>query len=180
MTILIIGTPDSGKSEKAEALAMELAIGQKKYYIATMIPYGEEGARRVEKHRRLREGKGFITIEKATAVHELSRGIPDLKESTCLLECMSNLIGNEMHKIDQSNKTNLAAGIVDSVMEMAESAGNLVIVSNRFPLEDDSYDEDTRKYVRLVSQVNEVLSSKVDKVYELREGSGEWTEWENN
>ena len=43
MTVLIIGTPDSGKSEKAEEIALSLSQGKKKYYIATMIPYGEAG-----------------------------------------------------------------------------------------------------------------------------------------
>ena len=197
MTILIIGTPDSGKSEKAEALALELAAGrsgkgdptgQKKYYIATMIPYGEEGARRVEKHRKLREGKDFVTIEKTTAVHELVKEIPDLKDSTCLLECMSNLIGNEMH-VEEEPKENgkkeiktcklneLAAGIVGSVMELAKAAANLVIVTNRFPMDGDHYDEDTRYYVKLVDLVNKELSSKVDKIYELIEG--EWKLREN-
>ncbi len=182
MTVLIIGTPDSGKSEKAEALAMELGAGspimdgasiQKKYYIATMIPYGEEGANRVEKHRKLREGKGFVTIEKPTKVHELIDEISDLQDSTCLLECMSNLIGNEMHSTMRS-----ATEITNSVMMLAEATSNLVIVTNKFPLEDASYDEDTQKYVKLVNCVNEELSSKVDKVYKRSEDSGDWIEME--
>lgn len=190
MTVLIIGTPDSGKSEKAEDLAMELASGsqqmngvtlQKKYYIATMIPYGEEGAKRVEKHRKLREGKGFITIEKPTAVNELIDEISDLGDSTCLLECMSNLIGNEMHGTTDNSScsmNDLRDRIVNSVMDLAGVAANMVIVTNSFPLEDASFDEDTRQYVRLVNLVNEQLRKKVDRVYKLCEG--EWTLSENN
>ncbi len=181
MTILIIGTPDSGKSRKAEDLTMELAGDKKKYYIATMIPYGEEGARRVDKHRKLRAGKGFVTVEKPLAVHELVKELPDLMDSTCLLECMSNLIGNEMHAGDEMKDKdknymdpvtleNLADGIVISVLELAAAADNLVIVTNRFPMEEDSYDEDTLRYVKVVSMVNERLSAKADKVYELGEG----------
>ena len=203
MTVLIIGTPDSGKSEKAEALTIELssssksidsATTQKKYYIATMIPYGDEGAKRVEKHRKLREGKGFVTIEKPTAVHELIGEIPDIHDSTCLLECMSNLIGNEMHanakeqmadngestinnndntiRIDELHAW--ADRIITSVMKLAENVSNLIIVTNSFPLEDASYDEDTKKYVNLVHLVNEELSSKVDIVYKRSEDSEDW------
>ena len=175
MTILIIGTPDSGKSQKAEDLAMELgsAAGHKKYYIATMIPYGEEGAKRVEKHRKLRAGKGFETIEKTTAVHELVGTVPDLKDSTCLLECMSNLIGNEMHEgrpeVRSLLLSSMAGEIAGSVMTLAEAASNLVIVSNRFSTEDPSYDEDTRNYVALVELVNKELAEKADRVFELRD-----------
>ena len=176
MTILIIGTPDSGKSKLAETLAVELGSGaagkNKKYYIATMIPYGEEGAIRVEKHRKLREGKGFVTIEKPTAVHELVGTVPDLKDSTCLLECMSNLIGNEMHEgrpeVKDLPLENMAGVIAGSVTDLAKGAGNLVIVSNRFPTEDPSYDEDTKHYVTLVDFVNKELAEKADRVYELR------------
>ena len=51
MMILVVGSPDSGKSVKAEELAAELSGNEKKIYLATMIPFGEEGAARVEKHR---------------------------------------------------------------------------------------------------------------------------------
>ena len=63
MTVLIIGYPESGKSELAENMVMEMAAPGDRVYLATMIPYGDEGASRVEKHRKMREGKGFETIE---------------------------------------------------------------------------------------------------------------------
>lgn len=71
MFVLIIGTPDSGKSERAERLISDLAGDYPKFYIATMIPYGEEGKSRVEKHRAMREGKGFETIECPNNIHLL-------------------------------------------------------------------------------------------------------------
>ena len=177
MTVLIIGTPDSGKSEKAEETALFLAQDKKKYYIATMIPYGEEGKKRVEKHLKLREGKNFITIEKPVDVHELADEIPDLKKSTCLLECMSNLIGNEMHREGALDLEELPEHISRSVMKLADSCGDLVIVSNSFPMDDPDYDEDTRNYVRLVRAVNDDLRRRADRVYELTKG--EWTVSEN-
>ena len=63
MTVLIIGHPDSGKSELAERMVTEISAPGERIYLATMIPYGEDGAARVEKHRKMREGKGFTTIE---------------------------------------------------------------------------------------------------------------------
>ena len=169
MICLVLGTPDSGKSKRAEDLVMELAGAGKKYYIATMIPFGEEGKNRVEKHRKMREGKGFETIECTTRVHELLGSLQDLDTSTCLLECMSNLVGNEMHLEQNLEKPaeELSDYITDSVMELSAKAGNMVIVANVFPLDGEGYDEDTKKYVRIVDLVNQRLRKKVDEVYEL-------------
>ena len=57
--MLVIGTPNSGKSEMAEKLVMEYmnadengSYKRASLYVATMIPYKEEGANRVKKHRK--------------------------------------------------------------------------------------------------------------------------------
>ena len=62
MMHLVTGASASGKSAYAEDLLV-LAKSAEKYYIATMRPWGAEGAARVKKHRAMREGKGFQTIE---------------------------------------------------------------------------------------------------------------------
>ena len=48
MLTLIIGGSGSGKSSFGEELAQK--SNSKLYYLATMIPYGDEGKRRVERH----------------------------------------------------------------------------------------------------------------------------------
>ena len=58
MMHLVTGASASGKSAYAEDLLV-LAKSAEKYYIATMRPWGAEGAARVKKHRAMREGKGF-------------------------------------------------------------------------------------------------------------------------
>ena len=62
MMHLVTGASASGKSAYAEDLLAD-AMSVNKYYIATMRPWGTEGAARVKKHRAMREGKGFQTIE---------------------------------------------------------------------------------------------------------------------
>ena len=62
MMHLVTGASASGKSAYAEDLLVP-AKSAEKYYIATMRPWGAEGAARVKKHRAMREGKGFQTIE---------------------------------------------------------------------------------------------------------------------
>ena len=59
--IAIIGRPNSGKSAKAEEMALK--TGLKPYYLATMKVMDESGQKRVQKHREMRAGKGFDTLE---------------------------------------------------------------------------------------------------------------------
>ena len=94
MLILVTGGSGSGKSEYAENTAVRLAKeeGLPLYYIAAMKPYGEEGRRRVERHRRLRAGKGFETWERYMDL----KGLALPKRGVALLECLSNLTANEM------------------------------------------------------------------------------------
>ena len=62
MMILVTGGSGSGKSAFAEDCV--LALGEKKrIYIATMFPFDEESKKRVARHRNMRKGKGFETVE---------------------------------------------------------------------------------------------------------------------
>ena len=63
MFTLVIGGAASGKSEYAESLL--LGAPGPRYYLATMEPMEDAECRaRIEKHRRQRAGKGFVTIER--------------------------------------------------------------------------------------------------------------------
>ena len=172
MFVLIIGTPDSGKSERAERLISELAGKNSKFYIATMIPYGEEGTSRVEKHRAMREGKDFETIECPNSIHLLKGRLTGQDSANILLECISNLVGNEMYLEDNKNLTDaeLVDYIIKSVFELSTCAENIVVVTNEFEVE-DSFDEETIRYVRLIHEVNVRLRELADRVDEIIDGS---------
>ncbi|MCQ2543028.1 MAG: bifunctional adenosylcobinamide kinase/adenosylcobinamide-phosphate guanylyltransferase [Lachnospiraceae bacterium] len=174
MRILIIGTPDSGKSLLAENICEEISKDLNKYYIATMIPFGEEGIKRVKKHRAMREGKGFVTIECSDNIHLIYEQIkPD---STVLLECLSNLVGNEMH---HKNASLIDSELIEKIKKdvLGLTSKNLLIVSNEFEIK-DSFDEDTKRYCKLLHMANESLRKEVDRVYEII--NGEWKEIDNH
>ena len=103
MLILITGASGSGKSEYAEKICCELAGSAKKYYIATMQPYGAEGTQRIRRHHALRQGKGFETIEQYQNVSkafdkvqtEAVSHAAQNEKPVVLLECLSNLMANE-------------------------------------------------------------------------------------
>ena len=129
-----------------------------------MIPYGEEGQKRIEKHRKLREGKNFETVECPVDL----RSITGLCDATCLLECVSNLVGNEMHEDGRlSWDTGRISGlVVDEIRWLSQRAENLVIVTNEFEKE-EGFDEDTLKYIETTRLVNEALRPLADRVVEV-------------
>ena len=59
---------------------------EQKFYVATMEVYGEEGRRKVERHRKMRAGKGFVTIERSRELGGLR--IPEHGKNAVLLECV--------------------------------------------------------------------------------------------
>ena len=92
MIHLVTGGSGSGKSAYAEQCILDFG-GTRRVYIATMQPFGAEGQARIARHRKMRAAKQFSTIECYTNLKEV-----ELEPgSDVLLECMSNLVANEMY-----------------------------------------------------------------------------------
>jgi len=96
MKILIYGGEACGKSAEAERIAVELAKKDDLplYYIATMDKNaGGDTLERIQKHRKMREGKGFVTLERTKDLKKLR--LPE-KKGVVLLEDLGNLVANEL------------------------------------------------------------------------------------
>ena len=100
MFVFITGGSKCGKSSLAERLLEQYSLP--KYYIATMQPFGEEARAAIERHRKQRAGKGYVTIEKYTDLGEISLPKPG---GAVLLECMGNLCANEMFSEECGEQT---------------------------------------------------------------------------
>jgi len=176
--ILIIGTPDSGKSLYGETLAVSIFGEEKKAYIATMIPFGEDGLKRVEKHRQLRSGKGFITYEKPDAVEDLIAVFETDGIRNAMLECMSNLVGNEIYKEENSEKSDddITRLIISQISSLDEYLDNLIVISNEFEFSED-YDQETIRYIKIANDVNEGLK-RLSTKYIIKKDN-EWDTYEN-
>lgn len=177
--ILVIGTPSSGKSRYAEDLALEIFGDEKRAYIATMIPYGDEGIARINKHRKLREGKGFLTYEKPDDIYELAELFEQEKIENALLECVSNLVGNEIYSENNKGLSDeeLTEVVISEIHAIDEKLKNLIVVTNEFESSLE-YDEETNRYIQITSMVNERLKVLAKK-YIVREND-DWVTYENN
>jgi adenosylcobinamide kinase/adenosylcobinamide-phosphate guanylyltransferase len=167
MTILVIGGSGSGKSAYGEDRAVQLCskdCGQL-FYIATMLPYGEEGQRRVQRHQQMRQGKGFSTIECYTQLRKVN--IPP--GSTVLLECLANLTANEMFN-EASDRENAAKRIWQGLLHLQKQSHHLIIIGNNVFDDGILYPEPTRTYIKNIGQIQNQLAGLCDEVVEVVHG----------
>ncbi len=173
MFYVITGGSASGKSQYAEKLASSFEDRKHLYYVATMYPYSDgderdsETEKRIKRHRDMRADKGFITIEKYTDIGELTFGGDDV----VLLECMSNLLANEMY-LPQGNvndKTDLQTRIIEPLIGIASQVKALIVVTNEIfsDVGMSEYDESTRSYIANLGFINCALAGKADKTIEV-------------
>lgn len=161
MMHLVTGGSGSGKSAYAEQQVLE-AGDAPRYYIATMMPYGEEGRRRVEKHRRMRKEKQFETIECYMDLKQVQ--VP--QGSTVLLECLSNLTANELYDPSGAGEGTVQA-VLDGIRSLRAQAGTLILVSNEIFSDGVPYDASMLQYLSYLGQINQEAAALADRVTEV-------------
>lgn len=193
MLHIVYGGSASGKSSYAESFAMSLQGEGRLLYIATMYPYkwntteiDPETMQRIERHRAMRADKGFDTVECYRHVEH----IVAKRQDVLLLECMSNLLANEMYLEQDSDDGGLAetmsevekAGfemsktlspvskkIVQALIDLSTRVQDVVIVTNDVFSDGGSltYDESTREYVKNLAEINCALARVAETVTEV-------------
>ncbi|MDO5135269.1 MAG: bifunctional adenosylcobinamide kinase/adenosylcobinamide-phosphate guanylyltransferase [Eubacteriales bacterium] len=161
MLILVTGGSGSGKSAYGEGRVLSLGEGRR-IYIATMNPYDIESKKRVERHRRLRAGKGFETVERYTGLQDLI--LPS--GAVGLLECLSNLTANEMFSPEGAGEETVEA-VLSGVESLKRQLSHLVIVTNEIFSDGEVYTEDTLRYQKYLGELNRRLAAAADEVTEV-------------
>lgn len=180
MLHMVYGGSASGKSSYAESFAMSLQGEGRLLYIATMYPYkwntmeiDPETMQRIERHRAMRADKGFDTVECYRQVEH----IVAKRQDVLLLECMSNLLANEMYLEQDSNAGSdmaetmspVSNKIVQALIDLSTRVQELVIVTNDVFSDGGSltYDESTREYVKNLAEINCALAREAATVTEV-------------
>ena len=171
MMVLVVGGSGSGKSSYAEKTAVSLAqAGMKKYYLATMQVFDDEGRKKVDRHRNLRNGKGFFTIEQPTrisgALEKMEAG-----DRTVLLECISNLTANEMFSEEQAvTEMQVTDNVIRDIKMLKDQTNHLIVVSNNVFEDGITYDDATTKYIQAMGKINQKLAALADRIVEVVAG----------
>lgn len=190
MIVLVIGGSGSGKSEYAEericnfyknilcketkAWDIEAANIKTKsnrlFYIATMQSFSPEEDAKIERHRRLRDGKNFETIEQPFDLEKVTEKL--LNKSDCiLLECMSNLVANEMFRDGLIVSEDIVVRkIKEALSEVLQKTADAVIVTNNIAEDMENYDDTTNAYIRALGKINACIAGKADEVIEVVAG----------
>lgn len=193
MLHIVYGGSASGKSSYAESFAMSLQGEGRLLYIATMYPYkwntteiDPETMQRIERHRAMRADKGVDTVECYRHVEH----IVAKRQDVLLLECMSNLLANEMYLEPDSDDGGLAETmsevektgvgmsetlspvskkIVQALVNLSTRVQDVVIVTNDVFSDGGSltYDESTREYVKNLAEINCALAREAATVTEV-------------
>ena len=96
-----------------------------------MIPYGAETEKKIDRHRKMRKDKGFVTKEcyldlKGFVREEEKKGN---RPSVVLLECMSNLTANEMFEEAGAGSSAFEA-VKEGIEALCDFCGQVVVVTN--------------------------------------------------
>lgn len=158
MTVLVIGGSKCGKSSYAESLFS--GFNGEKFYVATMLPFGDEAHAAIERHRAARLGKGFSTLEVYTDLENAE--IP----SGCgvLLEDLGNLCANEMFSAEKP--TDPTEKILRGIENLRGAAELLVTVSNSVFADGVSYPRETALYMEYLARLNSETARLADRVVE--------------
>ncbi len=158
--ILLTGGSACGKSSYAEELCLSLPFPR--YYIAAMRPFGDGSEEKIARHRRLRRGKGFETIERYTDL----QGLVLPERGTVLLECICNLTANEM--FDENGAwTDPYETVVAGVETLRRQSGTLLVITNEVGADSRAYDPGTRAYMDAIGRINQRLARQADVICEL-------------
>lgn len=163
MLIMVTGGAASGKSAHAERILCEHAHRASRLYIATMQPFGKAAAKRIERHRELRAGKGFETAERYTDLAGLHLS---QRYEGALLEDLSNLLANERFSPEGAGVNAAVQAVVDGVAALAEQVDTLVVVANEIFSDGVAYAPETTCFVRQLAAVNKAVAERADVVLE--------------
>ncbi len=174
MIVFVNGGSGCGKSAYAENIAMH--FGGKMVYVATMPIFSEEDEKKVERHHKLRAGKGFETLERPKLLTEIPQG-----EETVLIECMSTHTANVIYdaEIFSEEKTEIASlsakektvayfGLIQKELEeLLQRKGNTIFVSAEVAQDGRTYDEETEVYKAVLTEVNQWIMEQADAGFEV-------------
>ena len=157
MFTLIVGAAASGKSAFAEKIA--LALPGERLYLATMEPFGREARERIARHRALRAGKGFRTLERYVNLAEA----PVPPGQNILLEDLGNLTANELFRPDGGGPEAVLAG----VEALLDRCAHLTVVTNEVFSGGADYEGDTLRWLSALARLNRRLAARADRVAEV-------------
>ena len=167
MTVFISGGAKCGKSSFAQDLTVALAGGEKRYYVATMIPTGEEDFDRIRRHISDRDGMGFETVECFKDIMDVAK-----PHGTFLVDSVTSLAQNSLFPVEKNYEMDLngANRCADALIQFARTVRHAVFVSDYIYSDAERYSESTEMYRKCLADIDRRLTAVCDTVVEISAG----------
>ena len=167
MTVFISGGAKCGKSSFAQDLTVALAGNGKRYYVATMIPTGEEDFNRIRGHIADRDGMGFETVECFKDIMDVAN-----PHGTFLVDSVTSLVQNSLFPVDKNYEMDLngANRCADALIQFARTVRHAVFVSDYIYSDAGRYSESTEMYRKCLADIDRRLAAACDTVVEVSAG----------
>lgn len=160
MTVFITGGCKNGKSTFAVQRAMEL--GEKRFYVATMLPRDAEDTQRVAYHRAKRAGLGFTTVESSDLVD-----VSPEPGGVYLVDSITALVQNAMFPPDGSTNPHAAEEVLPRLKPFFAPGVHAVFVSDFLYSNCAPGQGDTAAYMANLAAVERFLAQSCDKTFEI-------------
>lgn len=167
MTVFISGGAKCGKSSFAQDLTVALAENGKRYYVATMIPTGEEDFNRIRRHISDRDGMGFETVECFKDIMDVAK-----PHGTFLVDSVTSLAQNSLFPVEKNYEMDLngANRCADALIQFARTVRHAVFVSDYIYSDAERYSESTEMYRKCLADIDRRLAAVCDTVVEISAG----------
>lgn len=154
-TILITGGQRSGKSEKAEQLA--LSLSPHPVYLATAHIWDDEFRARVQRHQE-RRGPQWTNIEE-----EITLSRHDFKNRVVVIDCVTLWLTNIFFQNDSDVERSLEIAKKEFDQLTAQDA-TFIFVTNEIGMGGVSENAVQRKFTDLQGWMNQYIAAKADEV----------------
>jgi adenosylcobinamide kinase/adenosylcobinamide-phosphate guanylyltransferase len=162
--ILVTGGCRSGKSDYAQRLAESLP--PTRLYVATSPVTDDEMRRRIDEHRKARQGRSWETAEE-----ELDLAGVFCRQSshnTLLVDCITLWVNNLMYYAEREGREVSEADIATQCHQMLDAAatcsGTVIFVTNEVGMGVVPENALARRYRDLVGRANRVIAERADTV----------------
>ncbi len=168
MTYFISGGAKNGKSTLAQDIAV--ALGGKRYYVATMISTGAEDDERIRRHLADRDGLGFETVECFCNIMDCLHTAD--KDSVFLVDSVTALIQNSLFPVEKNYEMDLEAAdrCADSLVKFAGTVRHAVFVSDYIYSDAEVFSRSTEMYRKCLASIDRRLAKVCDTVIEVSAG----------
>lgn len=164
MRIFITGGCKNGKSYHAQRLA-KAQRARPLYYIATMKPVDDEDKERIIRHRKERDGLGFVTVEQPYDIEEILDNSANI--GSYLIDSVTALLANEMFLSDGSVNGQAKEKIINGITHIINEIEDIVIVSDYIYSDAIQYDPLTEFFRKSLAEIDRLTAANCDIVIEV-------------